>query len=59
MAEAPTEFERFFPLYLKKLETVQIPEDQLPNSENASWDRKAAWMFLVLLKGMKKQEGKA
>lgn len=58
MSEAPTEFEQFYPRYLKKLDTIQIPEDQLPNSENASWDRKAAWMFLVLLKGLKKQEEK-
>lgn len=47
-----TEFERFYQAWLKKLDTVQIPDDMLAQgiSGNASWDRRAAYLMFLLMK---------
>jgi hypothetical protein len=54
-----TEFEKFYEAWLRKLDQIQIPADQLTGGETAaesvSWDRKAAWMFFQLMKA--KQHG--
>lgn len=51
-----TAFEKFFDAWLKKLGTVQIPEDQMHGAEHASWDRKAAWMMFKTFNRLREAE---